>query len=170
MRVPEPVKQWDLARTLLELAGLDGEGFPGTNLLAPEALGGPRFGLAAHAHEATVQQSRWFLVLHLRQHGRGFPPRTLKQHQVELFDLEADPLCLMDVSAEHPETTARLRATLVEWLSEAAPERLARTSASQNTDALEQLAALGYATGDDAAGDATWIDLDCDCDRCAPFR
>ncbi|MBW1684531.1 MAG: hypothetical protein JRS35_05640, partial [Deltaproteobacteria bacterium] len=68
----------------------------------------------------------------------------------ELYDLQADPFELTDVSNRHPETTRRLRAQLLAQLEEQRKraERLGGGARPQTraTDPaiLEQLRALGY--------------------------
>ena len=172
-RIARPVDHLDLGRTLLDLAGLDTVGFPGRSLLAqpPDPL--PRFAIASHGRSASVTHAGWHLVLHLDHHKSRFRvPR--ERHQVELFDLEGDPECLVDLSASEDRRTARMRELLVEWLAAADREGAVALSGGRSITSEEarQLEALGYTAGASAegAGSSEWLDADCECARCAPFR
>lgn len=85
-----------------------------------------------------VREQRWKLIWH--EH---------KQEHVELYDLDADPLELNNVAAEHPQEVARLKRFLDERqaLEVEAPDG-AHTGA--NTDALK---ALGYTDDADSSGE-----------------
>lgn len=147
-RVGARVAQLDLPRTLLDLSGLGAVDFPGRILL--NALGsdpnaaGEHFALAAHGNSASLAEGRWFLLLHLRNH-QGTHPQPRTQHQVELFDLELDPECLVDVSAENADVVDDLRTRLVAWLLDSAPTSLSTKRVASAAE-LATLRELGYST------------------------
>ncbi len=169
-RVATPLDHLGLGRTLLDLAGLEQVEFPGRNLLdEPRDAGDrPRFALAAHGFSASVTYGRWHFALHLRSHTDSLPRKRVR-HEVELYDREADPACVRDVASEHPEEVRRLRALLVDWLRSAPATGLSRARATTAEERAE-LAALGYLTDEPEVEETDWIDPDCDCERCLPYR
>ena len=167
-RVDVPVRQMDVGRTLLTLAGVDPGNLPGEDLLNAASHEGPRFSIAANTRSAAVQDGQWLLRIALIEHGLGM--QRLSQHSVQLFDLEADRACVQDVSGQHAEVTVRLREMLLRWLSDASDMSLAEESQQLGPEALEQLAALGYAAGAGAPTGKDWYDADCECEHCLSFR
>ena len=172
LRVPRTVRQVDVGRTLLDLAGLERTDFPGTSLLdvigAPPDPDAPTYSVAASARSASVTVGRFHLILALERH-QGNALDTWGKHEFRLFDLEADPLCATDLVAGEPERTAELHALLVAWLRDARPESWVE-SVDLDDAALEHLAGLGYADQvPTAAGDGERVlfPLDCPCRRCA---
>jgi len=154
-RFAAPISQLGLARTLLDLSDLGRLDFPGRNLLARVDAGegdDALFALSAHAKSASIRAGDWFLLLHLDDH-QGTLAKPRKEHQVELFDLTADPDCLTDLSTEEPERTAALRDQLVEWLLDADPHGLSRTRTATAQE-LAELAGLGYATAEEVIGES----------------
>jgi len=168
-RVRRPVRQVDVGRTLLALAGVESD-FPGQDLLAAEpGPAVPRFALAGDGLSASVQSESWFLVLHLRQH-RASPERPpVEEHAVELYDLARDPGCTLDLAAQRPADARRLRALLAEWLASARPAGWNVVRRVHDAEELAELAELGYST--EVREDArAWFDPECECARCAAFR
>lgn len=144
-RVSAPVQNINLGRTLLDLAGLEAMEFPGVSLLG--ALSGdapsvPRFAIGAHGHCAAVEKDGWLCVLSI---GSNKVPGVQK-HQVELFDLRADPGCLNDLVDDEFARAKQLRSGLIEWLSADRIEGMAVNRAQHSVELLEAIAALGYAT------------------------
>jgi arylsulfatase A-like enzyme len=168
-RLDRAVQNEDLGRTLLDLSGLEATPFPGTSLLAAASEGRPRFAIASGKLQASVTLGPHHLIMTLRRHrlfsGAG-PLREL--HQLELFDLERDPLCERDLVTEEPETAARLRALLVDWLIDAPSAGWAETGRSLDDEMRQSLAELGYTVG--AEDDEELFDPDCACERCAVAR
>ena len=172
-RITTPVHQLDLGRTLLDLAGLAGEDFPGRNLLEESASSEdgrerPRFAIGANRRCASITHEGWLLVLWLEQ-GR-MHARSYRRHAVELYDLGTDPDCERDLVGAEPERARRLRTELVRWLADRrdlglAGERL------EDSETLADLEALGYtaATGSREAA-APLYDPACRCRLCAPWR
>ena len=164
-RVQRPVSTLDVARTLLEVAGID-SGFAGRSLLEVEHL--RRFSLSAHALSAAVADDRWFCVLQLRDYTNSRHPAHVQlRHKTQLFDLRLDPECNHDVVDQHFDTARELRADLVRWLCSAEPKPWIESSSS-DAALLAQLQTLGYAEVEGVAGEAL-IDPQCDCERCAKF-
>ena len=164
------VRQADLGRTLLDVAGLGGVEFPGTNLLAEISKskddGGPRFALSAGGFSAAVTDGRWFLVLTLKEHS-SMLPRARASHEVELYDLAADPECQQPV--DDAARTRALRSQLIAWLEDASEESFAGHKPI-SAEELASLAALGYAGDMPEIGARRWIDPDCACEHCVPWR
>ncbi len=176
-RCEHPVRQIDLGRTLLDLAGLERTEFPGLNLVdqsaAARVQSRPRFALAANGYGASVTLGQWHLILHLGS-GRRRDSWVSEEfraplHEVELYDLEADRHCLHDLSRSELERASGMRALLVEWLQGARGADVARAE-SRDPRLLEQLAQLGYATGRQVASPADLIDPQCPCVPCQRFR
>ncbi len=169
-RVADPVRQIDLGRTLLDLAGLARAEFPGRNLLA--ALEGspvaePRFALAAQGNAASLERDGSYLILHLVEHREHQSLRSFRRHQVELYDLTADPGCERDLVDEELARARALRAELVHWLKGFDAEGLAGNS-SADGESLRELAGLGYLSHGSTLESSGWFRED-DCDACARF-
>jgi arylsulfatase A-like enzyme len=154
VRNTEFVRQIDVGRTLLDLAKLDLEAFPGRNLSwaldefpAADAL----FELSAHGNVACVQTSSWRLSVHLRNHNEAALADPRQKHQVEFFDLQKDPLCNQNLAKEpaHFARAKRMRGQLLEWLSAADPTGWGESQAL-TLEAIESLEAMGY--GGDETG------------------
>lgn len=167
-RIKTPVRQIDLGRTLLDLAGLETAEFPGHDLTG-ELVNAPRFGVAGNAKAASVYADGWFLWLSLKNpvFDEGRPPTPA--HKVGLYHVADDPDCRNDLSEEQPELTRKLRAALVEWLVQ--PRRAwSITNRTQDAAMLAELAQLGYATDLSEDEDAVWFDPTCTCEWCAKFQ
>ena len=159
--VEEPVRQIDVGRTLLELAEIEDAEFPGTDLLTAEARAPKaRFALAGERKIATVITVNSVFVLHLIEHDE------FDVHEVQLFDRQDDPDCLVDLAATEPERAAKLRTVLIEWMLR---RRLVDVGITSLVP-LEELNALGYAYGEAPDLGEDWFDEDCDCERCAAFQ
>ena len=161
-RVPATVRQLDLGRTLLDASGLGAAPYPGRNLLrhleggqepAAEAV----LALSAHGFSASLTQDRWHLVLQLRDQGLPLL-RPAPAGRVGLFDLEADPLCMEDLTEAEPDRAGAMLEALLARLRAREHGPLARERAASDAD-LAELAALGYATGEaDRSEEAPWVD------------
>jgi arylsulfatase A-like enzyme len=127
----------DLAPTLAEAFGLDGEGLAGTSLLAPR----PGTAIFAGTYDHVVVRGGWKAVFPLRGEPR-------------LFDLKSDPEERRDVADEQPEHVAELEKLLRRRLrserklvvgmrrEEGADERLF------SRKEIERLESLGYVGND----------------------
>jgi arylsulfatase A-like enzyme len=153
-RTTEFVRQIDVGRTLLDLAKLELEPFPGRNLdwaldefPAADAL----FELSAHGNVACVQTSSWRLCVHLRNHHEAALAEARQKHQVEFFDLQEDPLCNQNLAREaaHFARAKRMRGQLLQWLSAADPTGWGESQAL-TLEAIQSLEAMGY--GGDETG------------------
>lgn len=163
-RVAAPVRQLDVARTLLGLAGIDDAGLGGVDLAATWASRGsdaagadlPRFALGSEGHAASVTSGRWQLVVNLDMPKEEAFTRDLPAEEpVALFDLAADPYATSDLAAREPETVARLGAALLRWLEAAPAAHCEQNRVDGEAEAM--LSALGYATSEGGAGSV--IDL-----------
>ncbi len=172
-RVPQPVRQIDVGRTLLDLAGLPDAEFHGRNLRwtlddgSPE----PRFLISAQGSSAAISSGAWHLILHLRKHRQQATMPQRAEHEVELYDTDRDPGCEIDLVEEEHERARAMRASLVRWLLDAKSEGLGG-SGSRKTAAHQALVALGYASdepGGPGAGEP-WIDGECTCEWCSRFQ
>jgi arylsulfatase A-like enzyme len=172
VRSDRPVTNVDLARTLLDLAGLEQVEFPGQSLVEElETAAVPRFSIASGGVAASVQHDGWLAILQLgpdRIWLGGDCHEPSPSHSLELFDLRNDSRCLDDRAADEPERAARMRAALVSWLSSATGTGfVGQTTTDEQT--LSALRALGYTTeATDVSG--AWIDPACVCARCAAYR
>ena len=174
-RVKRLVGHLDLGRTLLDLAGLHRARFAGRNLLRalervdePER---PHFAVSMFALSASVTHGGWHLILHLRAHMRPQSVSPKEKHQVELYDLSADPGCLTDLSEEEPKRARGMWLALVGWLNSAVDTGWLTEGQTSET-MFEDLAALGYAdvAGEDDALERLSFPVGCRCERCQPFR
>jgi arylsulfatase A-like enzyme len=154
LRNTELVRQIDVGRTLLDLAHLELEAFPGRNLSwaleefpAADAL----FELSAHGNVACVHTSRWRLSVHLRDHHEAALAEPRKKHEVEFYDLQTDPQCNQDLAREeaHFARAQRMRSQLIDWLAAAHPTGWGESQAL-TLEAIESLEAMGY--GGDETG------------------
>ncbi|MCP3920192.1 MAG: sulfatase [bacterium] len=172
-RVERPVRQIDLGRTLLDLAGLGDLAFPGELLLGADLDADlserPRFALESHGWNASVQLGRWMLLMTLRVHPSDARISSVL-HAASLYDLDADPELARDLSAEEPDRTRRLRGMLIEWLGAARDEAWAAQGSVSKEVVAEKLAALGYSVGDGAPRSNVWYDPECACAECASFE
>lgn len=171
-RAEAPVVHLDLGRTLLDLAGLGRVDFPGVNLLTNLDASAndeqARFAMGSNGQHASITRGPWHLLLSLRDH-QGFLPLPRTAHQIELYDWRADPRLEIDLVKSQAELARELRAELVRWLAEAMPGGLSVLGAT-TSEALAELAALGYATDIEVSTKAAWIELDCDCEHCSHWR
>ncbi len=161
----------DLGRTLLDLAGIPAGGYPGRSLPSihgtQRAEPRPAFALACFGRSASITRGSAHLILHLESHeiGKPEPARTAERHQVELYDLAADPRCERDLAGERREEARRLREALVAWLCTPSAIASGEEVELSSTD-REHLAQMGYATEDAGTGRAEWFDPACDCAQC----
>jgi len=136
-RVPCQVPTTDVARTLLDLAGLPGADLPGASLL-PLAAGG----CAEREVVATTLGGRFVAdppVDHALR-ARGLKWIRPQARAPGLFDLAADPGETRDVAVERPAEAAALDAVLRARLEGGGPVRAPGDDAATR----EALRALGY--------------------------
>ncbi|HJP01688.1 MAG TPA: sulfatase [Planctomycetota bacterium] len=172
-RVSSPVRQLDLGATLLELAGIPSGEFPGRSLmsvLAGEPDSRPRYTLAAHKESASITWDGWHLVLHLRDNGPNYGKVRFARHEVELYRLTDDPGCERSLVESERDMVKRLRTGLIGWLTRPR-DRDWVERVSNDRDLMQELAKLGYVTGEETdSDDDVLISRQCDCDRCGAFR
>ncbi|HJM57390.1 MAG TPA: sulfatase [Planctomycetota bacterium] len=156
LKIEVPMQHAGLGRSLLELAGLPVRGFPGANLLRfmeEDAPTPPRFAWGEDAHALSVTHDSWHLVMHL--HVECVKPELtttdlLRDHALELFNIQEDPSCTNDLSQAEPARTAELGKRLLSWI-EGAQRTLAEVQ-HQDAAGLELLAALGYGGAGEGGG------------------
>ncbi len=169
-RVAHPVRQIDVGRTLLDLAGLQERPFPGRNLtqLGTDPVVEPRFALASRALSASVQVGRWLLILNLvdRSH---VPSANRALHSIELYDLAADPGGTRELSGTELEQARKLRRLLVDWLA-GAPAEHWKDDRVALVEEIAELAELGYASDEGGGQDGLWLDPECGCEGCAAWE
>ena len=142
-RVSAPVENVDLLPTLLELCGITDPGTTHGRSLVEVISGGPK--PRAEIYSAVLQGRS------VREAERGWklivPGPHHQSRKTELFDLQADPDELSDLAQAHPEVVERLRARIEAWVEEhPTPTNLGQ---KKSEGALQDLKALGYATGED---------------------
>ena len=156
--VETPVNQSDLGRTLLNLAGINTPDFAGRDLswaMEEAPLEEPRFTLGYFARSASVDDGRWFLVLHLLSEENDEGTHTWQPGEVELFDRRADPQCLNNVVDADLDRARRMRARLIQWLGSGDPEGL-KGEYHVKAAIDKALSELGYAGGSAEGG--AWYD------------
>ena len=91
---------------------------PGT-LIEQYRTGGPVMHLILACSIASLTVERWHAVLHLDHSIRSqyVPDDQFPRHSFELYDLEADPTCDVDLAEGERERASKLRAALVDWLN-----------------------------------------------------
>ncbi|GJM21582.1 MAG: hypothetical protein DHS20C15_14970 [Planctomycetota bacterium] len=164
-RVGALVSQIDLGRTLLDLAQIDNESFPGRSLVDrlddSSRRAEPHFAMAANGHAAAVRQGEMFLVMHLSTRTGSIEGVA---HEIELYDLASDPASEHNIVEEHHDRAVQLRAGLVAWLK-AANDMGWAGETIEDPALLQQLAELGYTQGAPERS-GYWTDDDCEwCQR-----
>ncbi len=162
------VRQIDVGRTLLDLAGLAEAEFPGSNLTSgdpPPAV----FAFEAGRRSVSITVSDWHLVFKLddRVPLRRAMERTEK-HRVELDNLAQDPACEQDVLEAHFTRAKGMRTALLRWVASAAAPFSSGPDLS-DPELLEKLARLGYVDVEPAPATDLY-DADCGCEWCVRFR
>ena len=170
-RIDRHVRQIDLGRTLLDLAGVEAPGFPGRDLLESSPVDDPpRYAVSSHGHDAAIQLGSWFLTLHLTSPPETRYDRPYHRHEVHLFDLDSDPDCQVDIAEGNLHRAARMRRLLVDWLLDAQQEGWNRGGAIVDTEDAEVLAGLGYADEGGGGRINEWFDESCDCKYCQLYE
>ncbi len=170
-RIETPVRQTDVGRTLLDLAGELDAPFPGRNLMviADEGATEPRYAIAAHGINASITEDGWHYMLRLaditaRPTSRN--AHAFDRHSYQLYDLSNDPGALVDLAEREPARARELRAKLVSWL-QSIEDRGWRGGLVTDAETLRQLEALGYTAGTQHdTGPQELFPLDCDCTWC----
>ncbi len=170
VRISEPVQNHDLGRTLLDLAGLEGQEFPGRSLIGEQRQGEPNFALSYGGRSASVTIERWHLILHLQTHqaGNAEYAQTRELHQTELYNIIEDRGCEVNLVDSETAIAGRLRELLLEWLAGAEETDLAMDTQLSDA-ALEALRGIGYVARRTARS-GQWVDDDCSCGWCERFE
>lgn len=148
-RIPELVRNLDLAPTLVELAGLPVPAELEGDSLVPLIAG------SQPAASTDRVSYAWISSLRSLTTARWHCTRDLAEGSLALYDRREDPQGLDDVAAEHPElddlcrrVTRRLEGERLESVRRAELLKAVETGAEPPPDGdavLEQLRALGYA-------------------------
>ena len=107
-----------------------------------------------------------YLVLHLQEHQPRFSDHPFEHHAVELYDRRIPADQRMNLAAEQPEVARRMRAMLLDWLTEAPADTFA-AEAVENDELAAQLEALGYTGSSDVPYGDFWQPDDCE--RCREY-
>jgi arylsulfatase A-like enzyme/tetratricopeptide (TPR) repeat protein len=151
--VTTPVRQADLAPTLLALAGngaRPGEGRSRRTLLdaAPAAAGDAD---PAYVENWRVRHSYGW---HELESVRTADWKLVRAPRPELYDLAVDPGETRNLYADRPDVAERLEAELDSLLSELVPPEPAGRSLAVDAETRRQLEALGYVSAPDDGADA----------------
>ncbi len=172
VRIENRLDHLGVAKTLLELAGLESAGFPGQSLLTwlgdgSSALEEPVFALADAGFSASITLGSWHLILYLVAHTIE-ADHAVEEQEVELYDLSRDPACKHNLVERQFETAKRLRAVLVQWLTSGRPGGWMHEVVLDDATRA-QLAEIGYGAEDVVSG-ARWLELDSDAPWALRFR
>jgi arylsulfatase A-like enzyme len=153
-RIEAPVRNFDLARTLLQLAGLEEGDFPGRDLTATWNDGAlspmPRFAFGSDGHALSVTSAGWHLVVSLKiPSPDAYTRDPVRDSPVELYHLTEDPGCTEDLAQGEDERVARLGGALLRWLENAEGALAERNEVDEA--AAGMLTGLGYAAGGEAS-------------------
>ncbi len=151
LRCEAPVSHLDLGRTLLDLAGHESVEFPGRDLrrmLEESPRTEPLFEISAGGCSAAIQTERHRLVMHLLEYRKPSMVKRRWKHEVELYDVLADPRCEVNLVREedHYPVARSMRALLIRWLEGAERGGLA-ADAVNSEELMKNLEALGYTQG-----------------------
>ncbi|GJM20672.1 MAG: hypothetical protein DHS20C15_05870 [Planctomycetota bacterium] len=145
----DPVSTLDLGRSLLDLAGLGDQAFPGRSLLRPRDELEPRFAVESDGLSASITRGERHLVVQLRPRRLGHLPERRQAFTAELFDLSVDPQALHALAADELDSSTLdsegegLRAELTAWLAAQPDTRLDELGVLDDSIMRERLS-LGY--------------------------
>jgi len=142
-RLPHRVEVVDSGRTLLELAGISSQGVDGQNVLRDYKV---RPALATMVKKVTIEDAGWKLIASL-DYGKQPEPGNYELIASQLFHLSSDPLEKNNVLATEANQAEILRNQLVDRLKKDMRPFIEDRVLSRVEE--QQLAALGYASGDD---------------------
>jgi tetratricopeptide (TPR) repeat protein len=139
-RVPRSVQLVDIAPTLLQLAGVTiPEGMQGKSLLAPAQTQETPY---AETHYPS-RAFGWSALAALRS-GKYLYVRAPRR---ELYDTESDPAQMKNIAESSSATADVLGSKLDEFRQKTAAGTRESASATTSAEQAQQLAALGYASG-----------------------
>ena len=141
------VRLADVAPTLLELAGLGSEEFGQGRSLAGTARGRER--LTPEPAYLENWRVRYSYEWHELEGLRTERWKYVRAPRPELYDVERDPLELVDLHDALPDTAARLSEAFDRFLESVAPSDGSERRLLIDEETEQRLRALGYVTGDD---------------------
>ena len=156
--VNSPVRQMDIAQTMLAISGVQVSDWDGVDL-RDVAQGSEtvdvRYMLSAHNRDAAIQLGSYLLILGLRPN--VYDPRAgvRATGRTELYNLTDDPYCETDLLLEELEVATDLRAKLIAWLKNADDLDLSEEQ-GRNTADEAALEGLGYAAGGGGSNQTWW--------------
>ncbi|MEM8713189.1 MAG: sulfatase-like hydrolase/transferase, partial [Planctomycetota bacterium] len=160
------VRQMDIGRTLLNLAGEEDSVYPGRDLrwgIDEPMASNPRFFLSAHGIEAAIEADGWLLNLSLANHNLMRSAIRRPLGRVELFHLAEDPRGEVDVLQANLPRAKKLRERLIEWL-ETAPAVGFASEGDSSPEMEALLTELGYAQADEPEAADWWRPDELDAD------
>lgn len=159
-----PVTHLDLGRTLLDLSSMEDASFPGRNLIRqatdPTDHDRPRYAVEGYGESASVTVAGLHLILNLKEKDDRFTGEARERHEVELYDLDRDRRCDVNLVQTRVEDARRLRRLLVAWLLDAVEEDWAHERVTDRA-AIEALQEMGYLESSLARSEAFWVPDDC---------
>ncbi|MEM8710583.1 MAG: sulfatase [Planctomycetota bacterium] len=157
-RIDAPVEMIDLGKTLLRMADVDDQGFPGDDvrdLFEGVPASEPRFALSAHGICASIESDGWLLQMFLKAAKNRSSGRLHEVGSIGFFRLSDDPRCEENVLLENFPRAMRMRDALERWLDAAVATGL--NGSNKITPEQEaKLAELGYAGGVEAEAAMRW--------------
>ena len=122
---------------------------------------------SAHGYSAAVSSGGWLLILQLRDHFERSIAVARHAHEVELYDVVADPGCRENLVEEEFERAKKLRRALIDWLGRGQAGDL-RGGGATTAAAERELQQLGYA-GDEEEIEV-WYEPDPHNEWCSRFE
>lgn len=166
-----PVSQIDVGRTLLDISGHHQVEFPGRNLLLdPGSMPRARFAMQANGFSASILEENWMLQFGLRSIRAATDKQGGWLHKSALFDISTDEACRKDLSTQHPERVADMRAKLVLWLQDARRQDWQEAARGSKEAIEKQLSELGYVSVEPEGDRKEWYPSYCPCEECERFR
>lgn len=156
LQTDAPVEMVSLGATLMELAQLDTSEHPAAPLdVHGDRPAEPRYALGYSGEKAAIDHEGWLLMLALRDHKFDLGPRKFVKGEFELYHVETDPTCDLNLADVETERGARMKKALIRWLGDARAEGYA-TVFNVSEEAVKRLQALGYGGLTDSPNSGAW--------------
>ena len=144
------VRQIDIGRTLLQMAGLGEASFPGRDVrevLSDEPAPEPRYAMSGQGISASIELEGWLLELYLRNVTDSDSTPDHRLGEVTLFNLRADPRCANNLLLDEFPRATRMRSALIQWLEAARSTGMTYENQEVSPTVQAKLAELGYTGG-----------------------